>query len=97
MLIAIVIVEKDLAYDSTLLLEYVILSYKSSLGRDLFLPQQAHQQFFDVYGAVDHQTLQLGLFRALCHTAILALYCHDVEDKDLLRESLFGLQLIAQQ
>ncbi len=62
-----------------------------------FLPQQAHQQFFDVYGAVDHQTLQLGLFRALCHTAILALYCHDVEDKDLLRESLFGLQLIAQQ
>jgi aminoglycoside phosphotransferase (APT) family kinase protein len=60
-----------------------------------FLPQQAHQQFFDVYGHIDHQTLQIALFRALCQLTTLSLYSHDVSDTDLLRECLFGLQLIA--
>ncbi|MBM3886815.1 DUF1679 domain-containing protein [Candidatus Dependentiae bacterium] len=59
-----------------------------------FLPRKAYQSFIDVYGPIDKQTQQLALFRALCHTSVLLLYAHDINDKDLLDESLFGLQLM---
>lgn len=59
-----------------------------------FLPQTAHQTFFNIYGPTNLQTRQLAFFRALCQSAMLVLYSHDVNDKNLLRESLFGLQLL---
>jgi aminoglycoside phosphotransferase (APT) family kinase protein len=61
-----------------------------------FLPKEARQQFIEAYGPINKNTLQLALFRALCHTAICLLYGHDVGDKDLVAECLFGLKLIAQ-
>jgi len=60
-----------------------------------FLPENAYAVFFSIYGAIDEKMRQLAIFRALYHTSILVLYSHEIADKDLLAESIMGLQLIA--
>jgi aminoglycoside phosphotransferase (APT) family kinase protein len=59
-----------------------------------FLPPEARTTFLNVYGAIDDQTAHLARFRALDHTITMVLYSHDIQDQDLLTETLLGLQLI---
>lgn len=59
-----------------------------------FLPQSAHLLFFDAYGPIDDQTHQLSLFRTLYYASLVLLYSHDINDNDLLDETLFGLHLM---
>jgi hypothetical protein len=59
-----------------------------------FLPQQAWPIFFDIYGHVNQNTLDLALFRAIYHTLYVMLYGHDVGDKSLFMESQRALNFI---
>ena len=61
-----------------------------------FLPKSAHHVFLDEYGPIDEQTRQLALMRELYHSSAIVLYSHEIGDKDLLDESLFGLHLLVQ-
>lgn len=60
-----------------------------------FLPFALHETFWATYGEVSDLTKQLALFRAICHTLILTLYAHDIQDQDLLDEALLGLTFIS--
>jgi aminoglycoside phosphotransferase (APT) family kinase protein len=60
-----------------------------------FLPPAAHETFRTVYGAISEETWQTAHFRALYHSVYLVLYSHEVQDSNLLRESLQSLQFIA--
>jgi aminoglycoside phosphotransferase (APT) family kinase protein len=61
-----------------------------------FLPAAARPRFFSIYGACDDATRSLARFRALSHTSNTLVYAAEVADRDLLRESLIALALIAE-
>ncbi len=59
-----------------------------------FLPPRAHDEFRRAYGELDEARWQLARLRALWHSAVLALYAHDVGDKPLVAEALRALAWI---
>lgn len=59
-----------------------------------FLPIEARPVFLETYGALDKNTEQLALFRALFSSSLLVVFSHDVGDHDLLREAQTSLDFI---
>ncbi len=55
------------------------------------LPAQARATFFGAYGAVDDRTLELALYRALYHSAMVAHYGLRIGDEDLVYSGMRGL------
>jgi aminoglycoside phosphotransferase (APT) family kinase protein len=60
-----------------------------------FLPPEAHAAFRQHYGPIDDLTWALARFRALYHSAVLAVYGQDIGDADLIREGVRALKYIA--
>lgn len=60
----------------------------------LFLPSAAHNAFKKAYGPIDNKTWYLAKTRAIYSSSILALYAHDIEDKDVLKEALKSLHYL---
>lgn len=56
-----------------------------------FLPRHAHDAFRRAYGSMDDATWHLACFRALDHSAAVALYGCEAKDADLLREGFRSL------
>ncbi len=52
-----------------------------------FYPENCHQAFFDIYGAVDQQTLGYARFLGLYSAITVMLYGYDVDDKQLMSEA----------
>ncbi len=61
-----------------------------------FLPPSAHQPFRDTYGPIPELTWEVARLRAVWHTAIIALYAHDIGEADLLREARIALSYIVE-
>lgn len=61
-----------------------------------FLPPQAHDAFFAVYGGVDDDTQKLASFRALWSAVSLVDYGADVDDEDLIVEGLIALSHLSE-
>ncbi|AUX45044.1 aminoglycoside phosphotransferase [Sorangium cellulosum] len=53
-----------------------------------FLPPGAQEIFRAAYGEIDERRWKLAQLRAICHSAALVVYGHDIGDRDLLREGL---------
>jgi aminoglycoside phosphotransferase (APT) family kinase protein len=60
-----------------------------------FLPPNAHDAFCRAYGPIDERAWALARFRALYHSAAVAVYAHEIADADLLREAALSLRLLA--
>lgn len=60
----------------------------------LMLPPAAQTTFFDAYGAIDERTHRLARYRALYHATLTAHYAKDIDDADLLAESLTSLRRV---
>ncbi len=60
-----------------------------------FLRPPDHGRFLAEYGEVDTATWTLARFRALQHSAMLAVYAHEFHDGTLLREPVTALRSIA--
>ena len=60
-----------------------------------FFPARVQQQFFAIYGKVDHATKILARFLAIYLSSVLIVYGRDVNDKHLQREGLQGLTYLA--
>jgi aminoglycoside phosphotransferase (APT) family kinase protein len=59
-----------------------------------FLPKEAHDRFFDIYGSINNNTKILTQFRALYGRARIILYAADMNDHNLLQEELQGLSFL---
>jgi len=59
-----------------------------------FLPAEAHADFWRVYGLVSEDTLTLARFRALYHSLSLLRYAQEIQDPELLRDTLQALDRI---
>jgi aminoglycoside phosphotransferase (APT) family kinase protein len=60
-----------------------------------FLPPSAHETFRHAYGCIDENTWKLARFRALYHSAALAVYGREIGDHHLQRESQQALCYLA--
>ena len=58
-----------------------------------FLPLQAREEFFKVYGAVDSETLHLAKFRALYTNLVILLYANDIGHLEQVHEAKRALRL----
>ena len=59
-----------------------------------FLPKEAHQQFWDVYGVVGSNTHTLAILRAIYSSVTISWYAHQVNDMSLMREGILSLHMI---
>lgn len=60
-----------------------------------FLPPTAHATFRASYGPISERDWLLARFRALYHSALIALYGADIGDEDLQREGLTSLRYLS--
>ena len=60
-----------------------------------FLPPEARERFFDVYGEVDESMMRLARLRALMSAAAVGSYGWDVGDQALIAEGLRALRSVA--
>jgi aminoglycoside phosphotransferase (APT) family kinase protein len=58
------------------------------------LPPNARRAFFEIYGEVHPLTLELARFRAVNHGLNVVHYAHQVNDVDLLRETIHGMNFV---
>ena len=58
------------------------------------LPVTAHAEFFEAYGAVDARTLQLALYRAIYHSALVADFGLEIGDHALAEAGIEGLRFV---
>jgi aminoglycoside phosphotransferase (APT) family kinase protein len=56
------------------------------------LPIDAHAGFFEHYGSVNDRTLELALYRAIYHSALVAEFGHEIGDRALMRAGTDGLR-----
>ncbi|MDC0534445.1 aminoglycoside phosphotransferase family protein [Francisellaceae bacterium] len=59
-----------------------------------FLPEEAHQMFWDIYGKVDNNTHVLAKLRAIYSSVTISWYAHQVQDISLMKEGILGLKMI---
>jgi aminoglycoside phosphotransferase (APT) family kinase protein len=63
-----------------------------------FLPSVAHPAFKAAYGMeISDQIWKLAQFRALSHSCYVALYSHDIRDRNLLNESTKSLHFLSRE
>ncbi len=59
-----------------------------------FLPPESHAEFKSHYGVIDDDIWELAKFRAICSSATISVYGHDIKDEKLFKEGLQGLLFI---
>ncbi len=59
-----------------------------------FLPKEAHQKFWDIYGTVDSNSLELAKLRAIYSSVTISWYAHQVQDTSLMKEGILSLRMI---
>ncbi|MFU8797723.1 MAG: phosphotransferase [Gammaproteobacteria bacterium] len=60
-----------------------------------FIPSEAHDDFWNIYGEVPEITKLLAKLRAIYSSAMLAWYAHHIQDRLLLQEALHALDYLA--
>lgn len=61
-----------------------------------FIPPKGRTRFFQIYGEVDETMQTMARFKAVYTAVLLLLYGHDLEDEDLVKESLTAIRLAMQ-